>query len=151
FSPLFFVWLGASLHVRELGENPKLMLLGLGLGGAAVLAHMVGRLFGQPLSLGALAAAQLGVPIAAAAIGEQQQSLIHGEAAALILGALVTVVAATLGGALYAKTAARHQPGVAKPEGPLGDSEGSGAADAAGGGPGGPAQSTGGTGNGVAG
>ncbi|QQG95449.1 cation:proton antiporter [Mycobacteroides chelonae] len=32
FSPLFFVWLGASLHVRELGENPKLMLLGLGLG-----------------------------------------------------------------------------------------------------------------------
>ncbi|MFV8308630.1 sodium:proton antiporter [Mycobacteroides chelonae] len=147
FSPLFFVWLGASLHVRELGENPKLMLLGLGLGGAAVLAHVVGRAFGQPVSLGALAAAQLGVPIAAAAIGEQQQSLLHGEAAALILGALVTIVAATLGGSLYAKTSTRNQPGVAKPEGPLGDSGGSDAADVAGG----PAQSAGGTGTGAAG
>ena len=28
FSPLFFVWLGASLQVRELGSHPKLILLG---------------------------------------------------------------------------------------------------------------------------
>ncbi|CPT99692.1 Conserved hypothetical protein (cation transporter?) [Mycobacteroides abscessus] len=137
FSPLFFVWLGASLHVRELGENPKLILLGVGLGVAAVLAHLVVRIFGQPLPLGALAAAQLGVPIAAAAIGEQQQSLIHGEASALILGALVTIAAATVGGSLYAKTSQGNQPGVAKPERPVDDSEGSGAgggAEGAGGG-----------------
>ncbi|MGH3724504.1 MAG: cation:proton antiporter [Mycobacterium sp.] len=130
FSPLFFVWLGASLHVRELGENPKLILLGLGLGFAAVLAHMVSRLFGQPLSLGALAAAQLGVPIAAAAIGEQQQSLMHGEAAALILGALVTIVAATLGGSLYAKQSAGDQPGVVKPVGPPEGSSAAGSGEA---------------------
>lgn len=133
FSPLFFVWLGASLHVRELGENPKLMLLGLGLGAAAVLAHLVIRLLGQPVSLGALASAQLGVPIAAAAIGEQQQSLMHGEAAALILGALVTIVAATLGGSIYAKTAAGAHPGVAKPEGDSDDPGVAGVAESNGG------------------
>ena len=32
FAPLFFVWLGASLRVRELGERPGFILLGLGLG-----------------------------------------------------------------------------------------------------------------------
>ena len=32
FSPLFFVWLGASLQVRELGSHPKFILLGVGLG-----------------------------------------------------------------------------------------------------------------------
>ncbi|OHT83222.1 cation:proton antiporter [Mycobacteroides saopaulense] len=133
FSPLFFLWLGASLHVRELGENPRLMLLGLGLGAAAVLAHLVIRLLGQPISLGALASAQLGVPIAAAAIGEQQQSLMHGEAAALILGALVTIVAATLGGSIYAKTAADAQPGVAKPEGDSDDPGVAGVAESNGG------------------
>ncbi|MUM19668.1 cation:proton antiporter [Mycobacterium sp. CBMA271] len=135
FAPLFFVWLGASLHVRELGENPKLMLLGLGLGAAAVLAHMVSRLFGQPLSLGALAAAQLGVPIAAAAIGEERQSLFHGEAAALILGALITIAVASIGGALYAKKSPGDQPGVAKPEESVPDS---GAEETAGDGAGGP-------------
>ena len=32
FSPLFFVWLGASLQVRELGSHPKFVLLGVGWG-----------------------------------------------------------------------------------------------------------------------
>ncbi|MDT5017427.1 MAG: hypothetical protein QOD39_3587, partial [Mycobacterium sp.] len=32
FGPLFFVWLGASLQVRELGQHPGLILLGVGLG-----------------------------------------------------------------------------------------------------------------------
>lgn len=125
FSPLFFVWLGASLNVRELGDNPQLAILGLGLGAFAVLAHLVGRAFGQPLALGALAAAQLGVPVAAATIGEQQQSLIHGEAAALIVGALVTIVIATAGAALYASkspAAKGDQSGTAKP--PVGSGAG---------------------------
>src|SRR5206468_5929997 len=69
FGPLFFVWLGASLQVRELGEHPALILLGLGLGVGALLAHGVGRLFGQPLTLAVLSAAQLGVPVAAATLG----------------------------------------------------------------------------------
>jgi len=100
FAPLFFVWLGASLQVRELGEHPGLIELGAALGVGAVLAHLSGRLFGQPLSLGVLAAAQLGVPVAAATLGTQQHLLSPGEPSALILGALLTVVATSVAGGI---------------------------------------------------
>lgn len=103
FSPLFFVWLGASLQVRELGSQPRFMLLGICLGLGAVLAHCVGRLLGQPLTLGVLAAAQLGVPVAAATIGTQEHLLVGGEASALMLGALLTISAATVAAALAAR------------------------------------------------
>ena len=43
FAPLFFVWLGASLQVRDLGGHPQLILLGVALGIGAILAHAVGR------------------------------------------------------------------------------------------------------------
>jgi Kef-type K+ transport system membrane component KefB len=91
FGPLFFVWLGASLQVRELGDHPAYILLGVGLGFGAVLAHCVGRLTGQPLALAALAAAQLGVPVAAATLGTQKHLLAPGEPSALMLGALLTI------------------------------------------------------------
>ena len=68
-----------------------LVLLGLALGLGAVLSHAAGRLVGQPLSLGILAAGQLGVPVAAATLGVQLHVLAPGEPAALLLGALVTV------------------------------------------------------------
>jgi Kef-type K+ transport system membrane component KefB len=103
FGPLFFVWLGASLQVRELGEHPALILLGLGLGAGAVLAHGVGRVFGQPLTLAVLSAAQLGVPVAAATLGTQRQLLAPGEPSALMLGALVTVATTSIAGALAAR------------------------------------------------
>jgi Kef-type K+ transport system membrane component KefB len=96
--PLFFVWLGASLDLRALGAQPKLILLGLLLGVGAVLSHCVARLTGQPLSVSALAAGQLGVPVAAAALGTSLNVLEPGEPAALVLGALVTVAVATLAG-----------------------------------------------------
>jgi Kef-type K+ transport system membrane component KefB len=100
FGPLFFVWLGASLQVRELGEYPALILLGLGLGAGAVLAHGVGRVFGQPLTLAVLSAAQLGVPVAAATLGTEQHLLAPGEPSALMLGALVTVATTSIAGVL---------------------------------------------------
>ena len=103
FGPLFFVWLGASLQVRELGENPELIGLGLGLGAGAVLAHGVGRVFGQPLTLAVLSAAQLGVPVAAAALGTEQHLLAPGEPSALMLGALITVATTSIAGALAAR------------------------------------------------
>jgi Kef-type K+ transport system membrane component KefB len=105
FGPLFFVWLGASLEVRELGDHPALILLGLGLGVGAMLAHAVGRLFGQPLTLAVLSAAQLGVPVAAATLGTEQHLLAPGEPSALMLGALITVAATSIAGVL----AGRHQ------------------------------------------
>ena len=103
FGPLFFVWLGASLQVRELGEHPELILLGLGLGAGAVLAHGVGRVFGQPLTLAVLSAAQLGVPVAAATLGTEQHLLAPGEPSALMLGALITVATTSIAGALAAR------------------------------------------------
>ncbi|PXX13313.1 cation:proton antiporter [Mycolicibacterium moriokaense] len=103
FGPLFFVWLGASLQVRDLGEHPWLILLGVGLGIGAVLAHCVGTVFGQPVTLAVLAAAQLGVPVAAATLGTEQHLLAPGEPSALMLGALVTVATTSLAGVLAAR------------------------------------------------
>ncbi|ORA83687.1 cation:proton antiporter [Mycobacterium malmoense] len=103
FSPLFFVWLGASLQVRELGSHPKFILLGAGLGLGAVLAHGAGKLLGQPLTFAALSAAQLGVPVAAATIGTEEHLLAAGESAALMFGALLTIAAASIAGAVAAR------------------------------------------------
>jgi Kef-type K+ transport system membrane component KefB len=113
FSPLFFVWLGASLQVRELGSHPKFVLLGVGLGLGGVLVHCVGRLLGQPLTLAVMSSTQLGVAVAAATIGTQQHLLNAGEPAALMFGALLTIAATSIAGTL----AARGQPG-AKAEKP---------------------------------
>jgi Kef-type K+ transport system membrane component KefB len=103
FAPLFFVWLGASLQVRELGEHPWLILLGMGLGVGAIVAHSAGRLLGQPLTLAVLSAAQLGVPVAAATLGTEQHLLAPGEPSALMLGALVTIASTSIAGALAAR------------------------------------------------
>jgi Kef-type K+ transport system membrane component KefB len=100
FGPLFFVWLGASLNLRDLGTHPSYILLGVVLGAGAVVTHALMRLTGQPLAIGALASAQLGVPVAAATLGSQLHLLKPGEPAALILGALVTIAIATLAGGL---------------------------------------------------
>jgi Kef-type K+ transport system membrane component KefB len=98
FGPLFFVWLGATLDLRALGDHPKFILLGLLLGLGAVLSHAAMSLTHQPPAAGALAAAQLGVPVAATTLGRQLHLLQPGEPAALILGALVTIAVATLAG-----------------------------------------------------
>ncbi|MHA6764968.1 cation:proton antiporter [Streptacidiphilus sp. PAMC 29251] len=98
--PLFFLWLGASLDLRQLAHHPSFILLGLTLGLGAVVVHAAVRATGQPLAVGVLAAAQLGVPVAAATLGSQLGLLAPGEAAALMLGALVTIAAATVAGSV---------------------------------------------------
>lgn len=106
FAPLFFVWLGARIDLRDLVAHPRFILLGLALGAGAIVAHLAMRVIGQPVPLGVLAAAQIGVPVAAVTVGEQLHLLVPGEAAALILGALVTIT----GAALAAGPAARSAP-----------------------------------------
>lgn len=101
--PLFFLWLGASLGLRDLGRHPSFILLGLLLGGGAIVVHVAMRVSGQPVALGVLAAAQLGVPVAAATLGTQLHELKPGEAAALMLGALVTVAASSAAGAIASR------------------------------------------------
>jgi Kef-type K+ transport system membrane component KefB len=115
FSPLFFIWLGASLDLHALGRHPALIGLGVALGVGAVVSHLAPRLFGQPAPLGALAAAQLGVPVAAATLGSQSHLLAAGEPAALILGALVTIAVASPAAALAARSLARA-PDQAEPD-----------------------------------
>ncbi|MET0701526.1 MAG: cation:proton antiporter [Mycobacterium sp.] len=117
FGPLFFVWLGASLQIRDLGANPGLILLGICLGAGAVLAHASGRLLRQPLNLAVFSAAQLGVPVAAATIGTEGHLLRPGESAALMLGAILTIAATSVAGAL----AARRQPADESAGDPAGD------------------------------
>jgi Kef-type K+ transport system membrane component KefB len=103
FGPLFFVWLGASLQVRELGSHPKFILLGVGLGLGGVLAHCGGRLLGQPLTFAVMSCTQLGVVVAAATIGTQRHLLAAGEASALMFGALLTIACTSIAGALAAR------------------------------------------------
>jgi Kef-type K+ transport system membrane component KefB len=103
FSPLFFVWLGASLQVRDLGAHPKFILLGAALGLGALLAHCVGWLLRQPITLALLSAAQLGVPVAAATIGTQEKLLAAGEPSALMFGALLTIGSTSVAGVLAAR------------------------------------------------
>ncbi|MCZ4500304.1 MAG: cation:proton antiporter [Marmoricola sp.] len=98
--PVFFVWLGATLDLSALGSDPKLILLGVGLGLGAGLVHLVWVLAGQPFSMALLASAQLGVPVAAATIGQQLGVLGAGEAAALLLGALITIGLVVVGAGL---------------------------------------------------
>ena len=118
FSPLFFVWLGASLQVRELGSHPKFILLGAGLGLGAVLAHCAGRLLGQPLTLAVLSAAQLGVPVAAATIGTEEHLLVAGEASALMFGALLTIAATSIAGAFASRNQVTNGPSAPGPPHP---------------------------------
>ncbi|MGV8873653.1 MAG: cation:proton antiporter [Rhodococcus sp. (in: high G+C Gram-positive bacteria)] len=92
--PLYFVWLGASLDLRSLGGHPDMIVLGLVLGCGAVAVHGAMRLTGQPIGLGVLAAAQLGVPVSAVTLGAQSGLLAPGEGPAIVLGALVTIAAA---------------------------------------------------------
>ena len=103
FGPLFFVWLGASLQVRELAAHPDFIALGVALGLGAVLAHSAGRLLGQPVTLAVFSAAQLGVPVAAATLGTEQHLLAPGEPAALMLGALITIATTSIAGVLAAR------------------------------------------------
>ena len=103
FGPLFFVWLGASLQVRDLVDDPQFILLGVALGIGAILAHAVGRILRQPMTLAVLSAAQLGVPVAAATVGTEEHLLLPGEPAALVLGALITIAATSAAGVIAAR------------------------------------------------
>jgi Kef-type K+ transport system membrane component KefB len=120
FGPLFFVWLGASLDLRELGQRPSYVGLGLLLGAGAIIAHLAPRVLGQPAPIGLLAAAQLGVPVAAVTVGTQQHLLSPAEASALLLGALVTIAVATVGGTLAVRA------GLVRPADPPAVTEASG-------------------------
>ncbi len=96
FSPVFFVWLGTSLDLRQLAGHPDALWLGLTLGVCALAVHGVLALTRQPLPLALATGAQLGVPVGAAALGTQLGILGPTEPTALLLGAVVTIAAIAL-------------------------------------------------------
>jgi Kef-type K+ transport system membrane component KefB len=111
FGPLFFVWLGASLQLGDLVDHPSMVVLGVCLGAGAALAHLSAVALRQPAPYAMLAAAQLGVPVAAATVGGQLGVLEAGEGAALVFGALVALAVTVAGGSLAARrTPAEPQP-----------------------------------------
>jgi Kef-type K+ transport system membrane component KefB len=115
FGPLFFVWLGASLQVRDLAHRPSMAVLGLCLGTGAALAHLVTLALRQPAPYAMLASAQLGVPVAAATVGSQLGVLEAGEGAALVLGALVALAVSVVGGSLAARSDRHTEPEASLP------------------------------------
>jgi Kef-type K+ transport system membrane component KefB len=104
FGPLFFVWLGASIDLRVIGHHPSSLALGVLLGAGAVVAHLVCTLprFGLSPQISMLTSAQLGVPIAAVTLGNDLGLLHAGEDGAILLGAVITIVVATVGAVIAA-------------------------------------------------
>ena len=118
FGPLFFVWLGASINLRDLGSHPQMILLGLVLGAAAIIAHLAGRITGLPWTQAVASAGQLGVPVAAVALGVETKALLPGEGAAILLGALVAVVASSAAVAVVSRRNAASSPPASPEERP---------------------------------
>jgi Kef-type K+ transport system membrane component KefB len=118
FVPIFFVLLGAELNLRALLDDPSKLVLALLMVIAAVLAHVVGALVAahdrDSVATGLAASAQLGLPAAAASLGLATGTLQPATAAALVLGGCLTLVPATIGSLMLARS------GVASPPAPSG-------------------------------
>jgi Kef-type K+ transport system membrane component KefB len=97
--PIFFIWLGASIDLRALTHHPRLVVLAIGLAAGTTVIHALARFLGQPLPLATLAAAQLGVPVAAVALGAGNQLLAPGEGGAILGAAVLTLGVAAVSGA----------------------------------------------------
>jgi Kef-type K+ transport system membrane component KefB len=95
-APVFFVWLGASLDLRALVDQPRMIALAALLALAAVVVHAAAWFVGQPLPLAVLTGAQLGVPVAAVTIGTGNHLLAPGEGAAILAAMLVSVAVSAL-------------------------------------------------------
>ena len=99
FAPVFFVLLGASINVNALWTTPKLLALALMLGLGAILVHLVGALTGLPTRYAVASSAQLGVPTAAVSLGLASHLIDSGEAAAIMAGAVITLIATAIAAA----------------------------------------------------
>jgi len=52
FGPVFFVWLGASLNLRDLGTHPRMIVLGVALAGGFMGASNLGEAIGDQYAEG---------------------------------------------------------------------------------------------------
>ena len=102
--PLFFVTLGARLEFGALLGSGKALLLLVGLVAATTIVHvLVAVVLRQPVAVGMLATAALGVPSAVVSIGLAQGVLDAGQAAAIVSAVLATIAVSAAGGALLTR------------------------------------------------
>jgi len=113
FVPAFFVLLGATLDMRSLFQSPSAIELAIAMALGATVVHLAASLaIGKKprKASGLLASAQLGLPAAAAAIGLANGALTPPIAAALVAGGLLTLIPASVGAAILARTSALGRP-----------------------------------------
>ncbi len=91
FSPLFFVVLGSQIDIRALFIDPQLLFISAALFAGAIITHLSAALVRLPVNFAVASAAQLGVPTAVIAIGQQSGLISSGQAAAIMLAALLTI------------------------------------------------------------
>ncbi|MFD2674118.1 cation:proton antiporter [Gulosibacter bifidus] len=96
FGPLFFIWLGTTVDVKAAFANPQMLLLGLVLGVSALILHASMVLTRQPFGYALLTSVQLGVPAAAVSIGGALGVFREDEAAAILLGAIISLAATVI-------------------------------------------------------
>ena len=96
FAPVFYVMLGAAINFRLVFADPTLILLAVMLAGFGVVSHLGGMFFGQKFSEAGLSASALGIPTAIVSIGLASNAINSGEAAAITLAMLLSVIMATL-------------------------------------------------------
>ena len=92
FAPLYFVWLGASIDIRQTFHSRDAILLALLMCIGAVIAHTPSGLVGQPKRNILLSSAQLGIPAAAVTLGTANGVLSAAQAGAIMMSALVTIL-----------------------------------------------------------
>ena len=117
FVPAFFVLLGATLDMRSLIESRSAVVLAIAMALGATAVHLVAALStgkDQRMASGLLASAQLGLPAAAAALGLASGMLAPPIAAAIVAGGLLTLIPASAGAAILARTpTGRYEPNAA--------------------------------------
>jgi Kef-type K+ transport system membrane component KefB len=92
FAPIFFIWLGAEINVRETFHNRSTLLLALFLVLGAFIVHLSALTFGQTLKFSLASSAQLGIPAAAVTLGSANGMLTGGQSGAIMLSALITLL-----------------------------------------------------------
>ena len=105
--PIFFVLLGARIDLRALAADPAAVEVAVALAVGAVVTHVAAALVAgrdQRLASGLAASAQLGLPAAAASLGLASHRLSPALAAALVAAGCLTLIPASIGAAMLART-----------------------------------------------
>ena len=100
FAPAFFVLIGAEIDLRSLAGDPSAIALAVVMALCGVAIHLAASRVVAPspwIGFGLAAAAQLGLPAAAASLGLSTGVLSPSVAAAIVLAGCLTVLPAAIG------------------------------------------------------